>query len=329
MSLLSVCLPHMRLSIPHMRHNRSIAPMAIPENIVLMMVSLISYLKFEVLLACFSSYECPDVGYAACQVTRAWKLRKRKPGTTVTQQEASTWKKRLREMFAKSRQSREARSGGSVSTPSRPRAKAIATPRHAGTEGTPMLSNWLVARARDIALKLGTGTGLATFKPASPVQFLSGMDDIFSLPAHELPPELCNEGQLKRICFHPDGCEPVLALKRGPYIELHSIIDAGSVGFAEGLWETTRGGVHGSLSSDVWAHDLHNSVKAAIVQLGLWVLVLEWTLVCNWTRAPFPPMQTCLVFKGQHMIAWRSSKRPMATLSHGTRFTQMWHIHNW
>jgi hypothetical protein len=69
--------------------------------------------------------------------------------------------------------------------------------------------------------------------------------------------------------------------------ELHAISDCGSGGMPLGLWLNSRGHIFGSFCSDVLAHDMTNSVKAAVDKAELWLVVLESALCCNFHKAPF------------------------------------------
>ena len=69
--------------------------------------------------------------------------------------------------------------------------------------------------------------------------------------------------------------------------ELHSIADCGSVGLPWHMFSHCRLRINGTHSSDIWAHDNSNSVRRALVQSGSWLLILEWSLVSNYSRGPF------------------------------------------
>ena len=55
------------------------------------------------------------------------------------------------------------------------------------------------------------------------------------------------------------------------------------------IWAHACGGgrIHGSHASDLYAHDMNNSVKKACIDTRLLLLVLEWGLICNFKKAPF------------------------------------------
>ena len=203
------------------------------------------------------------------QALRVWKARSKKPATAPSQDEVATWRQKLRGFFGR---------------------LGKAHPKARGEVGSvPMLANVHTARALDRSLLMSCSFGLAAFRPQGRgVWPLRPGESRFFLPAGELPAELVAEGQTTRACIKgPGEADTCLELQRCACKELHTMADCGSVGFGMTLWLHTRGGVCGTHCSDVFAHDCHNSVRRACVLSGCWLLVLEWTLCCNWTRAPF------------------------------------------
>ena len=155
------------------------------------------------------------------------------------------------------------------------------------TKAPPMQANVLVARGVDRTLSLGLNHGIAKYSN-------DGLPRLFlPLGASRQTRELrsmastasCSQSQKSCVTYDDGRCVDDLCGQ--PIVELHCCADCGSVGFAHGLWQFTKGGAQGTFTSDTWAHDCHNSVRRALVESKLWGLILEWTLVGNWSRAPF------------------------------------------
>lgn len=210
----------------------------------------------------------PDVSSDIPEVLRTWKRRVERPGEEASQQELTTWKSRLRAFFGNDKPGSAAQS----------KTKA----------GIPMLANRICAEGLDHALLGGCQTGLAKYQAEPLILIGDTTYTRYFVDKADLPPALCADGEDRRACLLEVGTEKrVLELPKSVRPELHMMSDCGSVGFAMGLWLYTRGRCRGSFSTDVFAHDTHNSVQGAIVASGLWLVVLEVALVLNFTCGPF------------------------------------------
>ena len=168
----------------------------------------------------------------------------------------------------------------------RPGSSAAA--KRSAQEGIPVLSNRICAHGLDHALRIGCEFGLKRFENCVDWPLDPEKKTLYFVDSRQLPEQLCQEGEVKRACvLDLASGQTALALPRNARPELHCISDCGSVGFQMGMWMFTKGSLRGSWSSDVLAHDLHGSVKNAIVSAGLWLVVLEVALVLNFTSGPF------------------------------------------
>ena len=148
----------------------------------------------------------------------------------------------------------------------------------------PMLSNVISNKGLDRTLIWSCGYGLKGF--ATDLKPLTKEQERYFKTRGEIDAEFTTDGELFRACIK-EGDKRWFEIPREPRRTLHTISDCASTNLTGALWTHTRGGVHGTHSSDVFAHDANNSVKRSLVAAGLWLLVLEWTLVANWTKAQF------------------------------------------
>ena len=129
----------------------------------------------------------------------------------------------------------------------------------------PLIANVLTAQALDQDLTLTTNlAGLSAFQQQGrgTIPPRNG-ESRYLVPASELPVEVLTDGELCRSCIELADGTRILEAPRDPQRQAHTISDCGAVGFTQALWTHTRGQVHGSHSSDVYAHDSNNSIKRA------------------------------------------------------------------
>eukprot|EP00971_Amphidinium_carterae_P332827 6467184-Amphidinium_carterae.2 len=200
------------------------------------------------------------------EVVRTWKKRKAEPGTAYVGDEKADLRRRLGAYFQ------------------RVRAQAKQGPRH--KQSAPMLSNILMAKGLDRALKMGLNRGLQAYVCKGPTLLLPAGVTRTCLPVTDLHATYDAGGRARKSML-VQGTSIRMELPDRPFKSIHCLQDCGSVGFSAGLWMFTRGSVMGTFASDTYAHDAHNSVRAACVQTGVWGLLLEYTLVGNWTKGPF------------------------------------------
>ena len=214
---------------------------------------------------------------------RTSKIRTRAPGSSFDAHEQGTIRRKLRDLLAGART----------------RAKAKAKPKPKSAATIPLLANVLTQRALDRTLTISAGLdGIAAFMlPGRPSVPLRDGESRRMLSAAQLPEAACQHGESYRSCvYFEDGRNGCLEVRRVDHRELHTIADCGSTGFTGCLWNNTLGGIVGTHSSDVYAHDCNNSVKRAVIRSGLWLLVLEHGLVANFRRAPFNTGENHLKF---------------------------------
>ena len=65
------------------------------------------------------------------------------------------------------------------------------------------------------------------------------------------------------------------------------VSSGGSVSPSSVCAKIVLGRMRFSSGKPLLAHDNHNSVKRAANKSNTWLCVLEWSLIANWTRAPF------------------------------------------
>jgi hypothetical protein len=203
------------------------------------------------------------------------KTRKQEPGKPLSPAEASSWRVKLKGFVAGARA----------------RAKAKAKAKARATATIPLLANVHCARGFDSMLTLSTNlTGVKAFhQPGRGTCPLQCGESRYFLPkeAEGAPASLFADGQVYRSCIKQASGRCCLEIARVDQRECHTIADCGSVGFTQSLWNNTRGGMFGTHCSDLYAHDMNNSIKRACIQTGVWLLVLEWGLVNNFRKAPF------------------------------------------
>jgi hypothetical protein len=197
-------------------------------------------------------------------VTRQWKKRHAKPGSAPTAVEKLDWKSKLQGFFRRE-------------IDKRAKAKAKA--------GIKYMPNYICARALGNSLLVGLRKGLPFFSKAQRLRGFTATDKFYYVVRADLPDGLCDADQPRRACIQDTVTgERRLALPRGPKPELHTMADCGSIGFGTNMWLHTGGAIRGTHSSDVWAHDLHGSVRCAAEAAGLWLVILEVALLSNYTK---------------------------------------------
>ena len=197
-------------------------------------------------------------------------MRAQAPGAPLVEGEAERWRQKLKGFMQISQRNLEEKKK-----------------KKSKSDVVPMLSNVLVAKALDRSLLVTTGEGLQKFyKEKLPSLFLEdGFERQF---VHGVGnPYEDRHRSSRSVVMSLLSKERHYELEKVHWPELHTCADCGSVGFEMSMWLYTRGGICGTHITDVFAHDMHNSVKRACVQSGLWLLMLEYTLVANYTRAPF------------------------------------------
>ena len=146
----------------------------------------------------------------------------------------------------------------------------------------------LCAKAFDRFWALSPGLTLAALRPLRPPGPFDHGESFYFVPAAQLPEHVLTRGQPQRLCIlGADGSRRLALGNEGLYRELHVMSDMGTVGLVASLWYGTDAGMVATFCSDVVAHDAHNAVKAACVQSGLWVVVLEVALCSNFLTGPF------------------------------------------
>ena len=157
----------------------------------------------------------------------------------------------------------------------------------------PLMSNQIAAQALDRSLLNSLECGISAFRqPGRGTRVLERGESRVEKEAQDLPPALTADGQLCRIFVEGDyGAGPkTLYAPKCNQRELHTLADCGSSAFGASLWLHTGGKAFGSHATDLYAHDCHNSVKAACTATGVWLLVLEYGLLASWRRGPFKSM---------------------------------------
>ena len=166
-------------------------------------------------------------------------------------------------------------------------------------KAAPLAPNIIVAKALDKTL-LTIGLGLVEFRPSTLPGPLPPGWERYRVRREDLSPGLCPDGHDFRSCIMESvGKNPRWELMHSKiYRELHILSDMGSTGVPAHLWLSSRAGLLCTWTTDMFAHDAVNSVKAAIVGAGLWVLVLEIGLTGNFLTGPFGSQQNFDEFTG-------------------------------
>lgn len=195
-------------------------------------------------------------------VFRDWKRKVTDPGAAPTFSEKSSYRERLEIAFKRKQPL--------------PKSKAQAAP--------PLVPNYLCARGFGGAMLVGTGLSLAAFQSDMRLSIALKEGRVYFTLKSDLPAGMCVGNQTQRACCTLAGGSRRLALQKRKKREVHTMADCGSIGYGMAIWLFTAGGTFGTHATDIFAHDQWNSVKMALEDSGMWLVVLEVALLSNYTK---------------------------------------------
>ena len=152
-------------------------------------------------------------------------------------------------------------------------------------------ANRFWALSLDNALRHGLGYGLSRFQPSYHGYLLSEHETVRrrDLPLQEqLPGTSC----CRATAVHVDGSERTLVPRQvqGEHLYrpvLHKAMDQGSLGWVGALWLDNCLQLRSTTVEDPLHRFFGNDLKDSLVQSGLWIHVVECTVLFNATTAPF------------------------------------------
>lgn len=214
--------------------------------------------------------------------------RRQSAGSKWASKEAHGVRKKMGELIAKAK--------GRATAKAKPKAAAKSKPSN-----IPLMSNLITAKGLDRTLQLSTHIGgIASFQTQwMHSQPLASGEYRYEVNVDQLDEDALADGETCRVCLETADGHACFAAPRIPHRELHTMSDCGSKGFAQNLWNNTRGNIYGTHCSDAHAHDTNNAIKRALVAAGVWLLCLEWGLVANFRKAPFNSDENYQKFKEQ------------------------------
>lgn len=157
-------------------------------------------------------------------------------------------------------------------------------------------SNQFFLQCLDHTLAAGVGLPLSHFRLDQPWRPLRITEQRYYVAIEDLPgyePQPGDAADRKRSCVYDSETDATRIEVPLVYLDgllhrpaLHAVSDEGPVG-APALWALfSRGFIRGTRKSDPW-HKLHRLTQGAVKSSGLWVIVLEFTIVFNLLHAPW------------------------------------------